>query len=180
MTGHDAAGASHRGFPVEEFETRCARAQTLMVEAGLAALLLTREPELRYYTGFLTRFWESPTRPWFLVLPAKGAPIAVIPSIGAHLMGQTWISDIRTWPAPDYEDDGIGLLAEALKELVPVGERIGVAHHLESHLHMPLGAFLDCNRLWKPVASPMTPKSPPASGRSSPWPRSPRSRRQSP
>jgi Xaa-Pro aminopeptidase len=141
MTGHDAAGASHRGFPVEEFEARCVRAQTLMVEAELAALLLTREPELRYYTGFLTRFWESPTRPWFLVLPAEGAPIAVIPSIGAHLMGQTWISDIRTWPAPDYEDDGIGLLAETLRDLVPVGERIGLAHHIESHLRMPLGAF---------------------------------------
>jgi Xaa-Pro aminopeptidase len=141
MTGRDAAHPPARGFPVAEFQARCDRAQGLMAEAGLAALLLTREPELRYYTGFLTRFWESPTRPWFLVLPAEGAPVAVIPSIGAHLMGQTWLSDIRTWPAPDYEDDGIGLLAATLREHVPVGERVGVARHLESHLHMPLGSF---------------------------------------
>jgi Xaa-Pro aminopeptidase len=141
MSGPGSAVLPARGFPVEEFEARCERAQARMAEAGISALLLTREPELRYYTGFLTRFWESPTRPWFLVLPVDGAPIAVIPAIGAHLMGQTWIDDIRTWPAPDYEDDGIGLLAETLKGVVPVGERIGLAHHLESHLQMPLGSF---------------------------------------
>lgn len=133
--------APPRGFQAAEFEARCARAQALMAEAGLAALLLTREPELRYYTGFLTRFRESPTRPWFLVLPAVGAPIAVIPAIGAHLMRQTWVRDIRSWVAPDYTDDGIGLLAGTLREVVPAGERIGVAHHLESHLHMPLEGF---------------------------------------
>jgi Xaa-Pro aminopeptidase len=132
---------SDRGFPIGEFETRVARAQQRMAEAGLAALLLTREPEIRYYTGFLTRFWESPTRPWFVVLPASGAPIAVIPAIGAHLMGQTWVADIRTWAAPDYADDGIGLLAETLREVVPECAQIGVAQHLESHLHMPLGGF---------------------------------------
>lgn len=130
-----------RAFSREEFAARCKKAQALMADAGLAALLLTREPEVRYYTGFLTRFWESPTRPWFVVLPASGAPVAVIPSIGAHLMGQTWVEDIRTWAAPDYEDDGIGLLAATLREVVPEGERIGLARHLESHLHMPLGGF---------------------------------------
>ena len=41
---------------------------------------------------------------WF---PLEGQPIAVIPSIGAHLMGQTWVNDIRTWQAPDYHDDGV-------------------------------------------------------------------------
>ncbi|NND41417.1 MAG: hypothetical protein HKO04_04995, partial [Silicimonas sp.] len=52
-----------RGFPRSEFADRCARAQKLMAEHGLAALLLTTEPEVRYFTGYLTRFWESPTRP---------------------------------------------------------------------------------------------------------------------
>lgn len=130
-----------RGFPVAEFTARVARAQALMADQGLVALLLTTEPEVRYYTGFLTRFWESPTRPWYVVLPASGAPIAVIPSIGAHLMGQTWIADIRTWPAPDYTDDGIGLLADSLREVVPADGWIGLADHLESHVHMPRAAL---------------------------------------
>lgn len=127
-----------RGFPRAEFEARTERAQALMAKAGLAALLLTTEPELRYYTGFLTRFWESPTRPWFAVLPASGAPIAVIPAIGAHLMAETWITDTRSWNAPDYDDDGVGLLAETLREQVPDGGRIGLADHIESHVRMPL------------------------------------------
>lgn len=127
-----------RGFPVQEFERRTQAAQALMAQHDLAALLLTTEPEIRYYTGFLTRFWESPTRPWFAIVPAQGDPIAVIPTIGAHLMGQSWITDIRTWAAPDYTDDGIGLLTDALSEVAPQKARIGIADQMESHVRMPL------------------------------------------
>lgn len=129
--------APARGFPTSEFQTRTAAAQRLMAQAGLSALLLTTEPEVRYYTGFLTRFWESPTRPWFVIVPDSGTLISVIPSIGAHLMRQTWVVDIRTWQAPDYVDDGIGLLADALREVVPVGGAFGMADQMESHARMP-------------------------------------------
>ncbi|MDW3119334.1 MAG: Xaa-Pro peptidase family protein [Roseovarius pacificus] len=127
-----------RGFPVEEYRGRLARAQARMREEGLGALLLTTEPELRYFTGFLTRFWESPSRPWFLILPVSGDPVAVIPSIGAALMGATWIGDIRTWAAPDPEDNGVSLLVEALQE---AGGPVGVPSGPESHLRMPLADF---------------------------------------
>ncbi|WP_299745529.1 Xaa-Pro peptidase family protein [uncultured Tateyamaria sp.] len=128
-----------RGFHTAEFAERTRKAQSMMEGAGLSALLLTTEPEIRYYTGFLTRFWESPTRPWFVVVPAEGNPIAVIPSIGAHLMGQTWITDIRTWQAPDYDDDGIALLVDTLSEHTPPGGSIGIADAMESYVRMPLG-----------------------------------------
>lgn len=130
-----------RGFDTDEFVSRARAAQTEMANQGLSALLLTREPEVRYYSGFLTRFWESPTRPWFVVLPATGKPIAVIPSIGAHLMAQTWLSDIRTWQSPNYEDDGISLLADTLREVTPKNARIGLADHVESHVQMPLASL---------------------------------------
>ncbi len=133
--------APERGFPESEFAERTRRAQILMAEVGLNAVLLTTEPEVRYYTGFLTRFWESPTRPWFVVLPASGKPITVIPSIGAHLMWQSWIDDIRTWPAPDYDDDGVSLLAETLREVVPHGGKVGLADGMESHAHLPLASL---------------------------------------
>ena len=125
-------------FPASEFETRVTRAQAMMEAANLDALLLTTEPEVRYFTGYLTRFWESPTRPWFVIVPRAGHPIAVIPSIGAPLMGQTWLSDIRTWRSPDYGDDGVSLLADALREAVPKGGRIGVPSGPETHLRLPL------------------------------------------
>lgn len=129
------------GLPASEFHSRVARAHTLMQEAGIDALLLTTEPEVRYFTGYLTRFWESPTRPWFIVLPADAAPVAVIPSIGAPLMGATWLQDIRTWRSPDYEDDGVSLLADALGGCVPAGGRIGVPSGPETHLRLPLDSW---------------------------------------
>ncbi|TDK45059.1 M24 family metallopeptidase [Antarcticimicrobium luteum] len=127
-----------RGFPASEYRVRVARAQARMAARGLAALLLTTEADLRYFSGFLTRFWESPTRPWFLIVPASGDPVAVIPAIGAALMARGWITDIRTWPAPDPEDDGVSLLADALSKIAGKGGRVGLPMGLESHLRMPL------------------------------------------
>jgi Xaa-Pro aminopeptidase len=125
-------------FAPEEYRARLHRAQRMMDREGLAALLLTTEPEARYFTGFLTRFWESPARPWFLIVPARGDPVAVIPSIGAHLMGQSWITDIRTWRSPQPHDDGISLLRDALTE---VRGPIGVPSGAETHLRMPLDTW---------------------------------------
>ncbi len=77
-----------------------------MHSQGIDALFFTTEAEMRYFTGFRTLFWQSPTRPWFLVVPVNGKPIAVIPQIGAHLMASTWIDDIRVFSAPHPVDDG--------------------------------------------------------------------------
>ena len=127
-----------RGFAQAEYRARVARAQARMQDAGLGGLLLTTESDVRYFTGFLTRFWESPSRPWFLVLPVQGDPVAVIPSIGAALMAKTWIADIRTWSAPNPADDGVSLLADTLRE---VGGPVGVPSGYETHLRMPLADF---------------------------------------
>ncbi|MEC8042754.1 MAG: aminopeptidase P family N-terminal domain-containing protein, partial [Pseudomonadota bacterium] len=94
-------------FPRAEYERRITALQARMAAAGQDALLLTTAADVFYVTGFLTRFWESPARPWYMVIPAKGAPVAVIPAIGADLMGRCWIEDIRVWPAPDPRDDGV-------------------------------------------------------------------------
>lgn len=127
-----------RGFDRSEFIARVAKAQSLMGANGIDALLLTTEQNLRYFTGYLTRFWESPSRPWFLIVPQSGNPVAVIPSIGAALMAKTWIADIRTWSAPDLVDDGVSLLAQTLSEVLGQGARIGVPSGHETHLRMPL------------------------------------------
>ena len=131
-----------RGFPPSEFQGRTARVQAEMTKAGLDAILLTTEADLKYITGFVTRFWESPSRPWYVIVPATGAPVAVIPSIGAALMGTTWIKDIRTWRAPDLQDDGVSLLSDTLDELVgSASGRIGLPAGHESNLRMPLNDF---------------------------------------
>jgi len=148
-----------RGFPVSEFETRLANAQRQMAVEGLEAMLLTTEPEVRYFSGFLTQFWQSPTRPWFLVVPVSGKPIAVIPEIGRTCMSKTWIDDIRTWDAPNPDDEGVTLLADTLYEVVGKTGAIGIMKGAESHLRMPISdihrlfsllpgnPFQDCNAL---------------------------------
>ncbi len=142
-----------RGFETGEYKARLARAQKMMAAQDLTALLLTTEAEIRYFTGFLTRFWESPTRPWFLVLPAQGDPIAVIPSIGAALMAHTWISDIRTWRAPNPQDDGVSLLTDTLNEVSGTG-RIGVPSGPETYLRVPQN---DWARITEGVAGAFVP-----------------------
>lgn len=135
-------GPPVRGFRRTEFEDRLARAQRQMEISGLDGLLLTTEADVRYFSGFLTRFWESPTRPWFLVVPAEGGPIAVIPEIGANLMGSTWVDDIRTWSSPHPEDEGISLLAD----LLGLWSRVGVPMGPETTLRMPLNDYSKLRR----------------------------------
>ncbi|MCH2270686.1 MAG: Xaa-Pro peptidase family protein [SAR324 cluster bacterium] len=130
-----------RGFPIEEFETRVERLHKLMSAKGLAGILLMNEPEVRYLSGFLTQFWQSPTRPWFLFVPADKKPIAVIPEIGAALMRTTWIDDIRTWGAPAPKDDGISLLRDLLEPLSKQGAKLGIMKGHETSLRMPLGDY---------------------------------------
>ena len=130
-----------RGFNEAEYRNRLARAQEMMAKTDMACLLLSTEPEVRYFTGYLTRFWESPARPWFLVVPAVGDPIAVIPSIGVALMSRSWIKDIRSWRSPDLQDDGVSLLRDALGEVAGADGKIGVPSGLETHVRMPMHSW---------------------------------------
>lgn len=131
-----------RGFTTAEFEQRTERAQQMMLKAGLDALLLMTEAEVRYFSGFQSQFWQSPTRPWFLIVPIDGKPIAVIPEIGADGFATTWLDDIHTWAAPNPEDDGISLLTSILKPLARRYATIGVPMGHESQLRMPVADFL--------------------------------------
>lgn len=137
---HSQRGWRHMsgGFAIEEYKARLHRAQELMRQHRIGAILLTRDPDIRYFSGFMTRFFESPCRSWFLIVPGIGDPIAVIPSIGAEAMGGTWIADIRTWSAPAPEDDGVTLLSDALRE---VGGPVGMPSRQGTHMRMPLSDF---------------------------------------
>jgi len=130
--------APERGFSHDEFTLRTRRCQELMARRDIGAVLVNTEPEVRYFTGFHTPFWQSPTRPWFVVVPALGKPIAVIPSIGGASMSATWIDDVRTWSSPQPDDDGVTLLVECLREVVDDGMAIGLPMGPETHVRMPL------------------------------------------
>lgn len=129
-------------FDVSEFEHRAMRAQRLMHKHRLDALLVTSPPNFRYFSGFDSLFWESPTRPWFLIVPAQGRCIAVVPEIGAPVLSDGWIDDVRSWPAPRPSDDGVSLLTGTLEALAHRFGRIGMELGRESTVRMPLLDFL--------------------------------------
>lgn len=115
--------------------------QRRMHERRIDAILFTTEPAVRYFTGFHTQFWTSPTRPWFVVLPAQGKPIAVIPEIGVSGMQKTWVDDVRSWPSPRPHDDGVSLLLAVFSQLPRRFGRIGMKLGAQSRIRMPIRDF---------------------------------------
>ena len=135
----DRGNLLRRGFEKYEFEDRINSAQKIMERDNLGCILLASEPEIYYFTGFITQFWQSPTRPWYVVLPLHGKPIAVIPSIGEELMSSCYVKEVRSWVSPSDKDDGLSLLKEALKENLQGSQKIGLMLGRETSLRMPLG-----------------------------------------
>ena len=129
------------GFLNEEFEIRLKRAQNLLYNSKLDALLITLPSNLRYFSGIDTHFWESPTRPWFLVVPLSGSPIAVIPEIGEKLFKKTFIKDIYTWSSPNVKGDDISPLKSVLESLPSRFGAIGAELGKEMTVRMPILDF---------------------------------------
>ena len=138
-----------RGFPTAEFEARVANAQAEMHQQQMDAIVLTMPQNFRYFSGFNSQFWESPTRPFFIVVPLEGNPIGVVPTIGGPALETTWISDIRTWPAPCPEDDGVSLMDSVLTSLPRRFGRVGWEMGRESIVRMPI---IDFDRLRKNIS----------------------------
>lgn len=138
-----AAALWRRGDSGEELEARVASAQARLRQEGLDALLLTTEANVRYFTGYHSPFWLSPTRPWFVILPANGLLTAVVPTIGADAFGRTNVGEVVTWPAPRKGDEGVSELAEALGRVPRASGRIGAELGAEMVLRMPFLDFED-------------------------------------
>ncbi|MGK0255640.1 MAG: Xaa-Pro dipeptidase [Arcobacteraceae bacterium] len=130
-----------RGFIQKEYENRLEKIQKLMYKENMDAILLTTQVDIEYYTGFKTQFLQSPTRPWYVLLPLNGKPQAIIPTIGESGMGETWVDDIKTWSSPNPEDEGITLLVESIKSLMKKYKSLGLPQGHESHIRMPLGDY---------------------------------------
>ncbi len=130
-----------RGFDISEYENRLDNIQRLMRGQKMDAILLTTQVDIEYYTGFKTQFFQSPTRPWYVVIPRDNKPKAIIPKIGESGMRQTWLDDIQTWASPNPTDDGISLLLATIKSLTSKYKCLGVPKSQESALRMPLDDY---------------------------------------
>jgi len=138
-------------FPKEEFTGRIERTRRLMRAAAMDSLFVTSEHNFRYYTGYILQSPVQQARPRFFVLPLEGEPVAVVPRTNLIGMRHTsWVDDIRTWVAPNPEDDGVSLVAEALRPFAGRYRRIGAELGAEARLGMPVLDFLRLRDLVAP------------------------------
>jgi Xaa-Pro aminopeptidase len=106
--------------------------------AGLAALLLTPGPDLRYVTGYAAHESERLT---CLVLPAEGEPILVVPRLelrGAHASPAGALGlEIVGW---DETDDPYAVVARRLGSVAAVGlsDRMWALHVLRLGAALPV------------------------------------------
>lgn len=130
-----------KGFPKQEYLDRILKLQKKMHIKDIDVILITSPHNFRYFTGLDSHFWESPTRPWFLLIPKATDPIAIIPSIGKSALEKTWIKNIKTWASPQPNDEGITALETAITKALPSKSNIGCELGLESHLRMSINDF---------------------------------------
>ena len=130
-----------RGFENSEFENRVKKARISMDKNHIDLLLITSPHNFRYFSGLDSYFWESPTRPWFLLIPINNDPVAVVPSIGQTALEKTWIKNVLAWQSPNPNDEGVSVLKETILKLIPNKGNIGCELGLESHLRMSIDDF---------------------------------------
>ena len=132
-------------FPKEEFTNRISKIQENLDKENFEAIIITSPSNFRYFSGLDSNFWESPTRPWFLVISKKNPIKAIIPSIGVTALEKTLIKDIEVWQSPNPNDEGVTLLKKTIKNF-PINSKIGFELAFESHLRMSIQDFINIQK----------------------------------
>ena len=132
-------------FPKEEFISRIEKIQIHIEEENIDAVIITSPSNFRYFTGLDSNFWESPTRPWYLIISKKNPIKAIIPSIGITAMQKTLVNDIEFWESPNPKDEGISLLKKNIKSF-PKSSNIGFELGNETFLRMSINDYQDIQK----------------------------------
>lgn len=104
---------------IEEFQARIDKAQSLMIEQGMAALYLHAGTSLYYFTG--TR-WKSSERMVGAVLFQEGPPLYIAPAFEKGTIEQfmTVPGEVATW---EEHESPYGIIAEHLGRAdIPLGK----------------------------------------------------------
>ena len=59
-------------FPKEEYLKRLDNIHKKLENENIDAIVITSPANFRYFSGLDSNFWESPTRPWFLIISKMG------------------------------------------------------------------------------------------------------------
>ncbi len=128
-------------FPKEEFANRVSKIQENLEKENIEAIIITSPSNFRYFSGLDSNFWESPTRPWFLIISRNDPIKAIIPSIGVAAIEKTFIKNIEVWQSPNPNNEGVTLLKKIIKNF-PKNSNIGFELANETHLRMSVQDFI--------------------------------------
>ncbi len=106
----------------EAYAERVAQLQKAMKEFGLEAVVLEPGPAMMYLTGVR---WGKSERTFAVVLPAKGAPVWVLPGF-EEMRSRELIrkgDEIRVW---QEDESPYALIAQALKDRGVSSGRVGI------------------------------------------------------
>src|ERR1043166_1363430 len=106
----------------DERRARIAKAQRLMTEQGLGAIVLESGTSMAYYTNVR---WGLSERPFLLVMPAKGELAWISPAFEEARARELikFSTDVRVW---QEDEDALQLVAGILKDRGASTARIGV------------------------------------------------------
>jgi Xaa-Pro dipeptidase len=106
----------------DERRARVARAQRLMAEQGIGAVVLEGGTSMSYFAGIR---WGLSERPFLLVIPAKGELAYVSPGFEEQRAREVikFSNDVRIW---QEDDDPLKLVAGILKDRGVSTTKIGV------------------------------------------------------
>jgi Xaa-Pro dipeptidase len=106
----------------QTYAERLAQLQKAMKEFGLEAIVLEPGPAMLYLTGVR---WGKSERTFAVVLPAKGAPVWVLPGF-EEMRARELIrpgDEIRVW---QEDESPFALIAAALKDRGVISGRVGI------------------------------------------------------
>jgi Xaa-Pro dipeptidase len=106
----------------QTYADRLEQLQKAMKEFGLEAIVLEPGPAMLYLTGVR---WGKSERTFAVVLPAKGAPVWVLPGF-EEMRARELIrpgDEIRVW---QEDESPFALIAQALKDRGVVSGRVGM------------------------------------------------------
>jgi len=110
----------------EERQARMEKAQRLMAEQGLGALLLEPGTGMDYFTGMN---WDLSERPFLAVLPARGELAYICPGFEEARARERlkFSNDVRAW---QEDESPYALIAGILRDRGVVTGRVGVEERL--------------------------------------------------
>ena len=113
------------------------------------SMVITDPANFKYFTGLDFKFWESPTRPMYLVLGASEAtkPVALVPDICEVPMKRAWERSkgkIITFNCPP--ESGIRCLIDAIASVPQAHSCTGFIMGAEFAIRMPFKDICDVKR----------------------------------